>query len=61
MKVLTGLKPFQRSLLVLGLLLIVAGASYGFAMWKETQAANEYRAMIYNMTLTMAKHPGCLD
>lgn len=61
MKIVTGLKTYRRHLLVLGLLLIVAGASFGFALWKEAQAANEYRTMIYNLTVTMGEHPGCMD
>lgn len=61
MKVLSSLGKYRRHLLVLGLLVIVAGASFGFALWKEAQAANEYRTMIFNISKTMGEHPGCMD
>jgi hypothetical protein len=61
MKMPSGLRPFRGHLLVLALLLLIAGTSYGFALWQEAQAENEYRTIIYNMVKGMGKTAGCMD
>ncbi len=61
MKTRIRLSRWTLPLLVLAALMASASVSYGYAWFAKLRAEDEYKQMIYNISMTMGEHPSCID